>query len=234
MKIIVPTSWQDVKVNQYDELRQYDLDTTIIFRLIKIFETNDLKNLIQINHNEFINLIKALSILIDVSEENIYKMDIESLKTILNKLSWIKPIKINSNCKIPFNKILVGQFVDLESIIDNGFEKNFIKFSNKLFGKDMSEQPITQVYGEVYGYFNWRKKLFEDFKGLFEEDEDSDQEIKDSSEIKYTNFNRKWNWYGFIYKLAGGDILKMEAVTEINTISAFNFLAYEKEKSYLK
>ena len=227
MVVNVPTSWQDVSVSQYDELRTYDIDTTIIFKLLN----KDFR----VEENDFKKLIKVLSILLDLSEDIIYKMDIESFDLILSKLKWLKPIVANKETKIDFNKIEVGKFVDLEAIIERGISDNYIRFVNKIFDKDMSEQPITEVYSEAYDYFNWRKKLFEKFSGLFEVDESEDEEtISSSQEMKHQSFNRKWNWYGFIYKLAGGNILKMEAVTEINIITAFNFLSYEKEKSYLK
>lgn len=226
MKIKVPTSWADVTVSQYDELRTYDIDTVIIFKLLE----KDFR----IEKKDFDTLIKTLSVLLDVSEDIIYKMDIESFDLILSKLKWLKPIVANKENKKNFNLIDVGKFVDLEAIIDKGLSDNYIRFVNKIFGKNMSNKPITMVYGEVYNYFNWRKKLFENFSGLFEIDENENIDINSAQELKHQSFNRKWNWYGFIYKLANGNILKMEEVTEVNIITAFNFLSYEREKSYLK
>jgi hypothetical protein len=234
LKIIVPTSWEDVSVNQYNELREFDLNTVVITNLIEYFEKNDFKNLISINENDFKTLIKVLSILLDLSEDVIYKMDIDSLKAIITKLYWLKPIKLNSEYKNDFKKFDVGKFVDLETIIEDGFEKNFTRFINRMFDEQMNLKPITEVYSDAYGYLNWRKKIFEEFSGLFEDDEEIITDNENPADFKAQEFNRKWNWYGFIYKLAGGDILKMEAVTEINIIQAFNYLSYEKERSYLK
>lgn len=226
--INIPTSWDDITVSQYDELRLYNLDSNIISSILINVIKNELFN---IQYNDFKVLITILSILLDISEDVINKMEIESLKIVLNKLNWLKPIKTEKNIETNFNKFDVGKFIDLETVIENGIDKDFIKYVNRLFDKDMSNEPITKVYTIAYEYLNWRKKLFEDFAGLFEPNED--EEIKSSDEMKYENFNRKWNWYGFIYRLAGGDILKMEAVTEINVIGAFNYLSFEKERGFL-
>lgn len=50
--------------------------------------------------------------------------------------------------------------------------------------------------------------------------------------VKYNKqgFGR-WSWYLMIDTLAGGDILKHEAVTELNFISCLNKLAFLKEKA---
>lgn len=45
-----------------------------------------------------------------------------------------------------------------------------------------------------------------------------------------TGFGR-WSWYLMIDTLADGDILKHEAVTEINFIACLNKLAFMKEKA---
>lgn len=45
-----------------------------------------------------------------------------------------------------------------------------------------------------------------------------------------TGFGR-WSWYLMIDTLADGDILKHEAVTELNFIACLNKLAFMKEKA---
>lgn len=232
MNVKVPTSWKDVTVDQYDELRQWDFNTIIISKLINHLngETS-----YDIDPEDFKNLIKVLSILLDISEDIIMKMEIDSLKVILSKLDWVKPIKTHRNWSINFGKeIKVGDFIDLESIIDSGFDSNFTKFVTRLYGKDMSSSSILDVQSDIEGYLSWRKQIFDDYSGLFESsDDDEDEEILNKRELSSSDFNKRWGWYGLISTLSDGDILREVAVTEINFIQALNHLSYKKEKSFL-
>jgi|TARA_R110000850_G_scaffold47917_4_gene119418 hypothetical protein len=44
----------------------------------------------------------------------------------------------------------------------------------------------------------------------------------------------KWGWFASIYHLAGGDVLKIEAVTELKIEQALTFLCYELDLSISK
>lgn len=228
----IPTSWEDITVSQYDELSSLNFDTKIIYQLLNFSQLSLLKG--EISEESFDNLIVVLSILLDIDSEIIKTFSVSSFLLILSKLTWLKPLEFKKTDD-KFNKTQVGLFVDLESIIDAGLQTNFVRFLNKLTGEDVSDQPIPKYFNMFYTYLNWRKKLYEDFSGLFEDkDSEEDIDMKNSSDITRDRFNKKWNWFGFIYTLAGGDILKMEPVTELNMIGALNFLSYEKEKSFLK
>lgn len=52
----------------------------------------------------------------------------------------------------------------------------------------------------------------------------------DNEKWNKTGFGR-WSWYLMIDTLAEGDILKHEAVTEINFISCLNKLSFIKERA---
>ena len=44
-----------------------------------------------------------------------------------------------------------------------------------------------------------------------------------------------WSWYAILYKLAGGEYLKMQEVGKTNFIGALNFLAYQKtQENYIE
>ena len=231
MIVTIPTSWEDISVEQYCELQQYELNTKIIFDLLLHFKGVKIK----IDTESFDKLIIVLSILLKVEESFIESLNVKNLNEILLKLKWITPLKAKQST-IDFNKITVGKFVDLETIIENGLNNNFIKFTDKMFDVQTWDMPITKVYSEVTEYLNWRKNLFKNFEGLFENTEEEDlQDVGiGSKELQVSTFNRKWNWFGFIHRLANGDIFKMEDVSEINIIFAFNFLSYEKEKTFIK
>jgi len=52
---------------------------------------------------------------------------------------------------------------------------------------------------------------------------------KETEEYNKRGFGR-WSWYMMIDTLAGGDILKHEAVCELNFISCLNKLSFIREK----
>ena len=46
---------------------------------------------------------------------------------------------------------------------------------------------------------------------------------------------RGWTWYSLLYKLAGGDILKIEEVGKLNFIFCLNHLAYIRtQENYIE
>ncbi len=53
---------------------------------------------------------------------------------------------------------------------------------------------------------------------------------KESEDYNKRGFGR-WSWYMMIDTLSGGDILKHEAVCELNFIACLNKLSFIKEKS---
>lgn len=43
-----------------------------------------------------------------------------------------------------------------------------------------------------------------------------------------------WTWFAFLYKLAGGDLLKFEQVGKLNFIFCLNYLAYQRtQENYI-
>lgn len=44
-----------------------------------------------------------------------------------------------------------------------------------------------------------------------------------------------WSWFSLLYKLAGGDYLKIPEVGKTNFIGALNFLAYQRtQENYIE
>lgn len=59
--------------------------------------------------------------------------------------------------------------------------------------------------------------------------EEIDKRRRESEEYNKRGFGR-WSWYMMIDTLAGGDILKHEAVCELGFIQCLNKLSFLKEK----
>ena len=51
---------------------------------------------------------------------------------------------------------------------------------------------------------------------------------------EFADFGRKWGWYQNIYALAGGDIFKIDDVTELKLLKALTFLSFEAEKNKIE
>lgn len=57
------------------------------------------------------------------------------------------------------------------------------------------------------------------------------KERRITTEKRYAN---KWGWYSLIYDMAGGDILKLDAVTKTELYQALTFLSYKQDKFILE
>lgn len=122
LKLVIPESWDDLKLSQYIE-----------------FITTDFETLSDIN-----KMFRVVSIMCDIDEADINKMNLEQINMIISELDWVytKPkyefarIVTIDNIKygsIPnFNNIKVGEWIDIENYI-----KDFKKNIHKILGKSV-------------------------------------------------------------------------------------------------
>jgi hypothetical protein len=112
---------------------------------------------------------------------------------------------------------------------------------------EFDEIPISHVYGIIDEYKKFKDTFMENYKPLFEipyEDIDDDklleyvgadaetiEEINEAKEEYSTQ--KKWGWEQLLYKLADGDLLKIEKLTYLGLIYLFNFLSMQKETGLL-
>ena len=165
---------------------------------------------------------------------------------------------------MPFNNLEFGAFIDLEHLLtankdnyatnlpqifatlyrrvvkegDSFQEPVYETYSNwpKLRSKQYYQMPITDLYGTLIDYMNFRSKLFASYEGLFAEKEDSDGEIdytgltsKEIDAIKNEERIAKWGWELLLLKLADKDPLKIEQATKMPIIQALNILSMHQE-----
>ena len=57
------------------------------------------------------------------------------------------------------------------------------------------------------------------------------KERRITTEKRYVS---KWGWYPILYDLAGGDILKLDAVTKTELYQSLTFLSYKQDKFILE
>ena len=71
---------------------------------------------------------------------------------------------------------------------------------------------------------DFRKGICNDFSVIF----DSGAEGNDTA-IASESFADKWSWFGVFYRLTGGNIVHLEAITKINLLEALTWLTYETD-----
>lgn len=238
LKIKIPSSWKDITVKQYEEIIKYNIKLSSFNTVnigLQIGNINSF-SLLGVNSEEFDNLLFTLSVICDIDLSVIEQLDVEQLQMITNKLTWIGPIRTNKKGGVAFNKLTTGQWIDLEMVIKNGLEDNLSYFFQKLVGEDVGNESITEYYHLINEFIEYRKDLYERFKGLFEsnEGEDEQETIKSSEQLYKDKFNDKWNWYQYLFRLANEDVLQMDKASELNFIASLNHYSFVLEKSFLK
>jgi hypothetical protein len=134
-------------------------------------------------------------------------------------------------------KIKEATLLEVEKLEDYG---DWIFHRAELF----NEVPIQYVYGTITHYLKYRAMIFKTYSGLFnsqeelEEDDEYVEIIEDETGIQKRerlkaeatdSSIKKWGWDTMILKLAGGDVLKLNEVSDIPLIQGFNVLSIQKE-----
>lgn len=209
------SSWKDVTVNQFLEivgLEQEDLSPT-----------------------EF--LIERISI---VTGEDYFDTDETELSEILKQFSWIDTLP-NKKTNQSFKHLSFGNFVDLEYYCtEKAPIENIDKICATIKGytvlttecEVIQEESILDHFTTVENYINYRAKILDKYKGLFEDEDDEEEPEESDEETKPTKpktTNNKWGWQKLIYQLCNGDITKANQVTDLPHIMVLNWLSMESE-----
>lgn len=237
IKLSIPEGWNEITTKQYSDLLQIGLNSDIINQLMESFNEKEtvefrLGNMLMIDTKEFKSLIQALCIIFNKDEQIIRNIACSELKNIVKELLWLKPISEVEEHKLEYNIFKVGHWINCELVIDKGVEKNFLELANAIFDKDVSNEPITKTYNIIMEFLYYRKDLFGKFPNLFPNKENQD-EIKSNEELQKERFYKVYTWHEYLLNLAGGDVLKMEAASELNFVFSLNHLNYLHNKEKL-
>ena len=249
MEFNIPKSWDDISVDFW-------------------------KSLIQMKPEDFINQyeykLELLYTLLgsDGDDLDIDELDIDEVIEILDSIEWIfKEPSINFKKEINglrvknISRLKLGEFIDIESFVKNGYIENiemvasilYKKYKEDEWGNEIEEPYIYDIYkrgdifkkcniSDIYGilkhYIDWKNKFMDVFTTLFEdpdfdkiEDEDklSPQELEEiRKEIESNKKKSAFNWHLLIWKLSDGDITKMDAITNLPVNYVFTTLAMKK------
>jgi hypothetical protein len=240
----LPKSWSEITIEQFIELSNLDAS-------IGSYSYNS----------------EALSVLSDTSIEEIEDIDIEDMANIMLELNWAKsqPKNFYRNELLgmvvkPISKLTLFEYIDLEHYFANNYISNLAiiaairykhtevnKFSNLIYEpysyspRDRQELfldlPITEVYGLIQEFLQYRDKFLKTYENLFnpeaEDDltpqEKAEMDAEEIKEIEDAKKSTKWSWELMIYTLCDGDLTKYEALGELPLVLVFNMLGMKKE-----
>ena len=225
---MLPKSWSDVSLEQFIEINSIE------------------KSLGNSHYNA-----EIISILTDISIDEVDELDIDDLTELVAQFKWsnTQPSKQYKHevlgMKIkPLSKLCLYEYIDLDYYFNDNYLTNLDKICAILYrqskvnewGEMFLDLPITEVYGIVNEFLKFRENFLEVYKNLFGEAEDEltaeDKAAMDPDEIKEVEKevkNNKWSWEHMIYGLTNGDITKSEAVGSLPLTYVFNMLGMKKE-----
>jgi hypothetical protein len=236
----LPKSWNDVTVSQYIEVSKILNGTT-----------------------NFESQLELLGVLADLPTEDIEDLDYDEFTEIVDKVTFIQSepskryaTKIQDLTFKPFNKLKVGEFIDVEHYITKDYIENLPAICSIIYKRTLVNQwgvleyephaydledrenqftdiSINSVYGVITSYLEWRENFLNTYSNLFDEpiteDELEEVEPEDRKELEAEMRLSKWSWEKTIYILANENVSNMEKVLDMNVIFAFNMLSMKKD-----
>ena len=234
------TAWNNITVATYMELRgldkvPFDSNFDAEVERLSIVADIDTEELNDMDINEFKDFSKQYSW---------YKQPPSlKFKQVINGLhfkSWYT----------------LGEFIDLNYLFENeaeNFDKilsilyrksNHDEWSNRVFEPltfDLEERKqlfsyvcINDCFGAVVEFVKFKENFYKTYENLFnpiiESDEVEELEL-DPEDIKAEEEEKKlsaFSWERLIYDLCGGDITKVDQMTDLPVILVFNMLSMKK------
>jgi hypothetical protein len=235
----LPQSWNQITVNQFIELAklervEFDSLFEMQVEILSILADEDPEEFYDLDIDELKDLIEPLRFLRQEPRVKITKQ--------IDKFTFK-----------PFEKITLGEFIDTDYFtvqdkignipiicaifyrqtqLDNWGNNIFEPYRYNL--KDRSEVfkniPITSVFGVVHEYLKFRDNFTKQYENLFAQQFDEDEEPEEltpeeKKEAENEKKRSKFAWENLLYNLAGEDITKIDAITDLNLIFVFNMLS---------
>jgi hypothetical protein len=237
----LPRNWNEVTVNQWQELNSIDSE-----------EFNSL----------FLHTIEGLSILSDTDPEELEDLDPEELLYLASKVSFIKrepsnkPKELVKGFKLkPLDALTLGEFIDLEyyavqlvqnfdillGILYKRWKTDewgnvvFEPYSYNLLSRKeiFNDVSINEVFGAVNQYITYAndfKKRYENlFNPVIEDDETTELDEDDLKAEQEEKVFTKWSWEKLLYDISNQDLTKVDAVTDLPLVFVFNMLSMVEE-----
>lgn len=192
-------------------------------------------------------LDKISAVGIDVSE-----FDLLELAKVNASLKWLEPEptlfrrSFDQYQLKEWKELTLGEFRDCLFYLKNRERYGLLSIAATLYRKPGEKRSEYKTFerreefagvpaANIIGIENHFKAFAEEFiskrKPLFsipDEDDEQYEESEDDTGVSEKT-KQKWSWEHLFYRLAGGDLTKIEAVTELNLFMVFNFLAMKYE-----
>jgi hypothetical protein len=207
-----------------------------------------------------IDIICALT---DSDTADFDDIDIDELKKITDQIKWVNSEPSRRYSKNvgpftlqPFDRITLGQFIDLEYYFANNYYTNFCNILSivykqtnvNIYGNTILEPYdyiasdraymfqdfyITDVYGIINEYLKYRESFTNSYTHLLvDQDAHLDDEVlTDPEEIKEQQREKKQQehiWTYTIMQLCNGDASRFDKILNMPAILIFNILAMQK------
>lgn len=245
----LPKSWNDIKLYQYQDLVSIDTDsyeTDIDVNLeeisILLDTTIDDPYIQDMDIDELIKILNSIKWLRNTPSTNFSKELFNYKVKELNKLTLGEFIDIDhfisqdsiKNLHIVCS-ILYKKYKDDEW--GNTIEEPYIYDIYKR-AEEFIDLPVNKIYGIIEYFIKYKNDFMDSYTNLFEdsnydiiEDEEmfDDEELEElKKEIEDEKSKAKFSWDSIIYNLSGGDITKMDEITNLSLIYVFNTLSMKK------
>ena len=235
----LPSSWDEILVDQYIELRGLDNELPyfdLMLETISIVTDTDIDELEELSFNELVAIEKQLVWLTsEPSKKVIQTIDKYHYKGLDN--------------------LTLGEFIDLNHYFSENFVEELPTIAAILYRQTkvnewnetiiepyeydprnrrelFMEVGITQIYGIITSFLEYKSNFEETYANLFKPDlsdediDDLDEETK--REIAEEERLDKFSWERLIYSLTDGDITKTDKVLNLSVVYVFNVLSMKK------
>lgn len=251
------TDWSKITVEQYQEINdlKYVDEDEYHIQLLSILKDVSIDDLEDLSIGEYNGLLSKVTF-VNSPPKGLQKDKLELEDDIV--LYKIDNSTLSIGAFVDIENLLMDGLVKNFCVILSIFYRLKIKEATLLEVEKLesygdwifhranlfNEVLIEDVYGTITDYLKYRAMIFKTYSGLFnsqEEDEDDDgyeEVIEDETGIQKRerlkaeatdNSIKKWGWDTMILKLAGGDVLKLNEVSDIPLIQGFNVLSIQKE-----
>lgn len=219
---------------------------------------SDYKEVNEVVNNSFTErLIIFHAIMNDCDPLESQRLPVGKLREFFAKHSSILEVPNKETKRIELNRLrsfemlTLREFIDVETMIKEGYIENLSLIASVLFQNpkddyrclNLDEKAeyfdkinFTLVMPSIEKYLKFRQRIFESYP-IFEqplEDEDvtglTDEEIKLYIE-ELDKEKKKNTWHGVVSRLASDDITKFEQVLNLNFVMCLNHLSYLKSIS---
>ena len=126
---------------------------------------------------------------------------------------------------VDFTQFSIGEFIDLDIYIVQGWEKNLDVIIEHLCPKPL--KYIDEALWAIEQYSKFRTSIYRQYRVLFGIDE---QGVQEREEEEYNPNKVAKGWYSVLVDLADDDLLKLDPITEQPLKKALNFMALRKER----